>query len=153
MWRNIHLEESARSLGEVSCRKPITEFCSVVCQGLIKEGTFGVSTWVCWSIMNQHNFITTEGTSFSHPLLHSGGNIRKKLLDHLRNKEVVMAGHGRHDSLGQFLPHMEHAQFSLVLLAKSSTLSLCRVFQFSVYYCHKRCQYLILHMGNEAKRI
>ena len=45
LWRNIHLEESTRSLGEVSCRKPVTEFCSVMCRGLSKEGAFGVSTY------------------------------------------------------------------------------------------------------------
>ena len=138
MWRNIHvhLEESARSLGKVSCRKPVTEFCSVVCQGLIKEGAFSVSTWVCWSIMNQHNFIATKGTSLFHPLLHSGGNVRKNCWTTWRTKRwqwltmVAMTVWG-------ILPYMERAQFSLVLLAKSSTSSLCRVFQFSVYYCLK----------------
>lgn len=49
--------------------------------------------------MNQHTIIT-KGISLSRLLLASGGSTRKKLLEKLKDQEVVLAGDGRHDSMG-----------------------------------------------------
>ena len=70
---------------------------------------------------------------------------QKKCLDQLKDKEVVMAGDGRHDSMGHSAEYGTYTIFccSIGLILH---IVLVQVFQFSLYYClrttlhfHNRC--------------
>ena len=61
---------------------------------------------------------------------------QKKLLDQLKNKEVVMAGDGRHDSMGHSAKYGTYTIFCCTI-GLILHIVLVQVFQFSFYYCIK----------------
>ena len=61
---------------------------------------------------------------------------QKKLLDQLKNKEVVMAGDGRHDSMGHSAKYGTYTIFCCTI-GLILHIVLVQVFQFSFYYCLK----------------
>ena len=61
---------------------------------------------------------------------------QKKLLDQLKNKEVVMAGDGRHDSMGHSAKYGTYTIFCCII-GLILHIVLVQVFQFSFYYCIK----------------
>lgn len=61
---------------------------------------------------------------------------QKKLLDQLKNKEVVMAGDGRHDSMGHSAKYGTYTIFCCTI-GLTLHIVFVQVFQFSFYYCIK----------------
>lgn len=61
---------------------------------------------------------------------------QKKLLDQSKNKEVVMAGDGRHDSMGHSAKYGTYTIFCCTI-GLTLHIVLVQVFQFSFYYCIK----------------
>ena len=60
--------------------------------------------------MSRHAIITRDISSY-HLLWHSGKKYQSKLLEQLRNKEVVLAGDGRHDSMGHSAKYGTYTMF------------------------------------------
>ena len=58
---------------------------------------------------------------------------QKKMLDQLKNKEVVMAGDGRHDSMGHSAKYGTYTIFCCTV-GLILHIVLVQVFQFSLYY-------------------
>ena len=111
--------------------------------------------------MNQH-IITTKGICLAHQVVAFWRKYQKKLLDQLKNKEVVMGGDGHHDSMGHSAKYGTYTIFCCTI-GLILHIVLVQVFQFSFYYCLKEnttlpqqvymYMYFLLQMGNEAKRI
>ena len=67
------------------------------------------STWVCWLFMSRRTVITRDISSY-HLLWHSG-KISKQIIGTVRNKEVVLAGDGRHHSMGHSAKYGTYTMF------------------------------------------
>ena len=97
--RDIYLGKPAIPYGQISSRQPSPQLCNSLCWSINKENVDSVSA---------HGVLVyNEPTNYYHQrhlliptIISFWRKYQTKLLDSLKGKEVVLAGDGRHDSMG-----------------------------------------------------
>lgn len=143
LWKELLREESTRPLGKVSCRKFTFKFCHL-CAGASVRKMRLVFCHKGMLVYHEPTYYYHQRHLLIPSIVTFWRKYQKKLFDQLSNKDVVLAGNGRHDSMGH---STKFGTYTIFCFTPSSCLGM---FLFSQAYTVPLIQWGLLYSALNA---